>query len=198
MNGTAKNVSRRPSRSVQPGPAVVAIAWVMALWCLGFATVNIVLESTDSLADGEYAEYASAFTVMNWLVVGLKLLAATVALLSVTQRPSVLPPRLLGVLVWSVFATLAVYVLGSIAQALGMMLGLSGSASQIDLAGVAYVIFFLLAATGWGVLAVSYSERHTLGWRTAVLGALGAPIVLGLVLVAMPMLLAALGLMPPS
>jgi hypothetical protein len=76
--------------------------------------------------------------------------------------------------------------------------GLTGSASQIDLAGVAYVIFFLMAATGWGVLAVSYSERHTLGWRTAALGALGAPIVLGLVLVAMPMLLAALGLMPAS
>ena len=198
MSSTATNVSRRPSPTVQPGPAVIAIAWVMALWCLGFAAVNIVLESTDSLAAGEYAAYAAAFTVMNWLVVGLKLLAAVVALLSLSKRPPWPPPGLLGVLVWSVFATLAVYVLGSIAQALGMLLGLSGSASQIDLAGVAYVIFFLLAATGWGVLAVSYSERHTLGWRTAVLGALGAPIVLGLVLVAMPMLLADLGLMPRS
>ena len=99
---------------------------------------------------------------------------------------------------WSVFATLAVYVLGGMAQALGMMLGLMGSASQIDLAGVAYLIFFLTAATGWGVLAISYSERHTLGWRTAVLGIPGAPIVLGLVLVAMPFLLAALGLWPAS
>ena len=170
----------------------------MALWFLGFAAVNIVLESTDYLADSEYAEYASAFTVMNWLVVGLKLLGAAVALLSVTNRPPLLPPKILGVLVWSVFATLAVYVLGSMVQALGMLLALTGSASQIDLAGVAYVIFFLTAATGWGVLAVSYSERHTLGWRTAALGALGAPIVLGLILVAMPMLLAALGLMPPS
>jgi hypothetical protein len=170
----------------------------MALWFVGFAVVNIVLESTDYLADGEYADYASAFTVMNWLVVGLKLLGAAVALLSVTKRPPFLPPRLLGVLVWSVFATLAVYVLGSMAQALGIVLGLMGSASQIDLAGVAYLIFFLTAATGWGVLAVSYSERHTLGWRTAVLGVLGAPIVLGLVLVAMPILLAALGLMPAS
>src|SRR5688500_7814150 len=114
----------------------------MALWCIGFAAVNIVLESTDYLADGEYAEYASAFTVMNWLVVGLKLLGAAVALLSVTNRPPLLPPKLLGILVWSVFATLAVYVLGSMAQALGMLLGLTGSASQIDLAGVAYVIFF--------------------------------------------------------
>jgi hypothetical protein len=67
-----------------------------------------------------------------------------------------------------------VYVLGGMAQALGMMLGLMGGASQIDLAGVAYLIFILTAATGWGVLAVSYSERHTLGWGTAVLGILGA------------------------
>jgi hypothetical protein len=170
----------------------------MALWCVGFAVVNIVLESTDYLAESEYADYAAAFTVMNWLVVGLKLLGAAVALLSVTKRPPFLPPRLLGVMVWGVFATLAVYVLGSMAQALGMLLGLRGNASQIDLAGVAYLVFFLTAATGWGVLAVSYSERHAFGWRTAALGALGAPIVLGLVLVALPILLAALGLMPAS
>jgi hypothetical protein len=198
MTTTATNVPRRPSPHVQPGLSVTAIGWLMALWCVGFAVVNIVLESTDYLADSEYADYASAFTVMNWLVVGLKLLGAAVALLSVTKRPPFLPPGLLGVMVWSVFATLAVYVLGSMAQALGMMLGLIGSARQIDLASVGYLIFFLTAATGWGVLAVSYSERHTLGWRTAVLGVLGAPIVLGLVLVVMPILLAALGLMPAS
>jgi hypothetical protein len=170
----------------------------MALWCTGFAAVNIVLESTDYLADGEYAAYASAFSVMNWLVVGLKLLGATVALLSVTKRPPLLPPTFLGILVWSVFATLAVYVMGSMAQALGMMFSLTGSPSQIDLASIAYVILFLTAATGWGVLGVSYSRRHALGWRTAALGALGAPIVLGLVLVTMPLLLTALGLMPAS
>jgi hypothetical protein len=198
MSRTASNVPRRPSPNVQPSPLVTAIGWLMALWCVGFAVVNIVLERTDYLADSEYADYTSAFTVMNWLVVGLKLLAATVALLSVAKRPPFLPPRLLGVMVWSVFATLAVYVLGSIAQALGMILGLRGDASQIDLAGVAYLIFFLTGAAGWGVLAVSYSARHTLGWQTAVLGVLGAPIVLGLVLVAMPILLAALGLMPAS
>ncbi len=192
------NVPRRPSPNAQPSPAVTAIGWLMALWFVGFAEVNIVFESTDYLADSEYADYAAAFTVMNWLVVGLKLLGAAVALLSVLKRPSFLPPRLLGIMVWSVFATLAVYVLGSMAQALGMLLGLRGSASQIDLADVAYLLFFLTAATGWGVLAVSYSTRHTLRWRTAVLGVLGAPIVLGLVLVVMPILLAALGLMPTS
>lgn len=170
----------------------------MAVWCVGFAVVNIVLENTDYLADSEYADHAAALTVMNWLVVGLKLLGAAVALLSIAKRPPLLPPRLLGVMVWSVFATLAVYVLGGMAQALGMLFGLIGSTSQIDLAGLGYLIFFLTAATGWGVLAVSYSKRHALGWGPAVLGVLAAPIVLGFVLVAMPILLAALGLMPAS
>src|SRR5918997_4019460 len=164
MTPSATNVPRRASPNARPSPPVTAIGWLMALWFVGFAVVNIVLESTDYLADSEYADYASAFTVMNWLVVGLKLLGAAVALLSVTKRPPFLPPRLLGVMVWGVFATLAVYVLGGMAQALGMVLGLVGSASQIDPAGVAYLMFFLTAAAGWGVLAVSYSERHPLGW----------------------------------
>jgi hypothetical protein len=183
---------------MQPSPSITAVGWLMAFWCVGFAAVNVVLERSDYLADSEYADYAAAFTVMNWLVVGLKLLAAAVALLSVAKRAPFLSPRLLRIMVWAVFATLAVYVLGSLAQALGMLTGLSGSASQIDPAGVAYLVFFLTAATGWGVLAVSYSARHALGWRTALVGVLGAPIVLGLVLAAMPMLLATLGLMPAS
>ncbi len=110
----------------------------MAVWCVGFAVVNIVLENTDYLADSEYTDHAAALTVMNWLVVGLKLLGAAVALLSVAKRPPLLPPRLLGVMVWSVFATLAVYVLGGMAQALGMVLGLIGDASQVDRAARAH------------------------------------------------------------
>ncbi len=168
----------------------------MALWCLGFAVANIVLESTDYFADGEYADYAAALTVMNWLVVGLKLVGAAVALLSVAKRPRLIPPRLLGTLVWGTFATLAVYGLGSVAQALGMVLGVTGSADQVDLAGVGYVAFFLTAAGGWSVLAVSYSRRHALGWVPAVIGVFAGPVVLGLVLVAVPALLTTLGIMP--
>jgi hypothetical protein len=67
----------------------------MATWCVGFATVDIVLESTGHLADGEYAEHAAALTVMNWLVVGLTLLGAAVAVLSVAKR-AVLPRTSLG------------------------------------------------------------------------------------------------------
>jgi hypothetical protein len=182
----------------KPSWAVISIGWLMAVWCVGFALANIVLESTGHFADGEYAEYAAAFTVMNWLVVALKLLGGGVAVLSVSRRPTPLSATLVGVAVWGVFATLALYVLGSAVQAVGMVSGITGGASEIDLADLAYLIFFLTAAIGWGVLAISYSSRQALGWRAAALGTLGAPVMLGFLLVAMPTLLAALGLMPSS
>jgi hypothetical protein len=91
-------------------------------------------------------------------------------------------------MVWGAFATVAVYAWGSMVQLLGMVLGLTGDVSEIDLKSVTYLLFFLTAAAGWGVLAVSYPRRHALDRRPPVLGVLGAPVVLGLVLVVMPML----------
>ena len=67
-------------------------------------------------------------------------------------------------MVWGAFATLGVYALGSVVQAVGMAFGLAGSADQIDLVGVGYVVFFLLNTTGYGVLAISHSRWHSLGW----------------------------------
>lgn len=177
------------------GPAVKATATVVALAFVGFAVVNVAFESTGHFDQGQYADYAAAFTVMNWLVVGLKLVGAAVAVASVAPR-AVLPPTALMALLWGVFATLAVYVLGSVVQAIGLLLSVTGGPEDVDLAGVGYVMFFLLAAAGFGVLAVSYSRRHQLPRRLAVLGVLAAPAVLGLVLVAMPALLAAAGVMP--
>lgn len=170
----------------------------MALCCIGFAVVNIVFEMTDHFADGPYARYVSAIAVMNWLVVGLKTTGAAAALLSVAKRPHLLPPALLGVLLWGAFGLLGVYALGSVVQAVGMVAGLVGTADQITVAGVAYVLFFLLLAAGYGVLAISHSRRFGLRKGVAVLGVLGAPVALGVILLAVPTLLAALGLMPAS
>lgn len=180
----------------RPGVGVTVIARLVALCCMGFAVINIVLELTDHFADGPYAEYSDGLAVMNWLVVGLKAAGAAVALLSVARRPGSLPPVLVGVSLWGAFAMLAVYAVGSTAQAIGMAAGLTGSADAIDPAGVAYVLFFLLLAAGYGVLAVSYSRRFRLGKGVVVLGVLGAPVALGVILLAVPMLLAALGVMP--
>lgn len=170
----------------------------MAVWCVGFATVNIVFEATDHFADGPYAEYAAGFTVLNWLVAGLKVLGALVALLSVTRTSKLVPPGALAVLVWGAFATLGVYALGSVVEAVGMVSGLMGTPDQVDMAGLGYLLVFCVVAAGYGVLAVSYSRRHGLGRGVAVLGVLGAPVVLGLILLVVPALLASVGLMPAS
>jgi hypothetical protein len=188
----------RPHTPARPGIGITATGRLMALCCVGFAVVNVVFELTDHFADGPYAEYSTGLAVMNWLVVGLKAVGAAVALLSVASRPRFVPPAFLGVLLWGAFALLAVYAVGSLVQAVGMASGLAGSADQIGLAGVAYVLFFLVVAAGYGVLAISYSRRFSLRKGVAVLGVLGAPVALGVILLAMPRLLTALGVMPAS
>ena len=155
-----------------------------------------MFEVTGHFTSGTYAHYASGISVMDWLAVGLKVVGAAVALLSVAPRPRLVSAAVVTVLVWGAFATLGVYALGSVAEAAGMGLGLIGGASQIDIRSVAYVLFFLAAAAGFGVLATSYSRRHPQRKSLAILGVLGAPAVLGLLLLAIPALLAAFGLLP--
>ncbi|MFJ6686920.1 hypothetical protein [Streptomyces werraensis] len=133
---------------------------LVALCLVGFAMVNIVFEITDHFANGRYADHASASTIMNWLVVFLEVVGATVALLSVATEPRLASKSVLTVLLWGAFAILTVYTLGSLVEAIGMVLDLTGTADQIDLASTGYLLFLLLASVGYGVLAISYSRRH--------------------------------------
>jgi presenilin-like A22 family membrane protease len=89
-----------------------------------------------------------------------------------------------------------VYVVGSVVQAVVMLTGVAGDAEQVDAAGVGYVLAFLLAATGFGILAISYARRAGLGRRVMLIGVCGAPVVLGSVLVVLPAILEAVGLLP--
>ena len=178
------------------GPVVTVTAALMALGLLGFAVVNVAYEITDRFADGPYAEYATALAVMDWLVVGLKLVGAAVALLSVARRPRFVSVGVITLLLWAAFATFGVYALGSVAQAVGMATGLTVSASDIDIAGIAYVLGSLVLAAGYGVLAISYARRFGLRKGFVVAGVLVAPTLLGLLLLLLPALLAASGLMP--
>ncbi|GAA4511692.1 hypothetical protein GCM10023191_076210 [Actinoallomurus oryzae] len=192
---TASVTDRRDPRP-RPGARVVVTGALVALLCLGFAVVNVAFEITDRFADGPYAGYASGIAVMNWLVVGLKVLGAAVALLSIAGRPRLLSPERLGVLLWGAFALLTLYVLGSMVEAVGIGLGLMGSTDQFTVRSVAYVLFFLSLAAGYGILTVSYQRRQGLRRGVAVLGVVGAPVLLGGLLVAVPAVLTALGLMP--
>jgi hypothetical protein len=197
----APAVAIAPARRHHPpqtSTIVMVVGWLMALWCVAFAAVNAGFEITGHMSGGPYARYAAGFAVMNWLVFALKILGAAVALLSVLPRPRLVSPAVLAVAVWGAFATLGVYALGSLGQAAAMVSGPASSPDAVDLRGVAYVGLFLLAAVGFGVLARSHMRRHDLRWRYALAGLLGAPVVLGLVLLVVPALLATVGLLPRS
>jgi hypothetical protein len=186
-NAASGPTTPAPARASRP---IRALAWVMAAWCLGFAAVNIAFQATGRFASGPYAEFAAGLAVMDWLVVGLKLLGAAVAVWAVIERP---PTAVRTVLVWGAFALLGLYSAGNLVELAGMVLSDPG---EIEPRSLAYVVFFLAGAAGYGALAVSYS-RHTQARRShAVLGVLGAPLVLGALLVAAPAALAALGLFP--
>ena len=66
----------------------------------------------------------------------------------------------------------------------------------IDGPAVGYLVAMLLGATGFGILAISYARRAGLGARVALIGSCGAPVVLGGVLVVLPAVLRAVGLLP--
>jgi hypothetical protein len=177
-------------------PRVRAVAWLVAAWCVGFAAVNVAFETTGRFTEGAHAEYATALSVMDWTVAALKTLGATVALLSVTRRRVRVSPRLVAVLVCGAAALLGLYCFGGIVEAIGMLTGVTGDAGELTLRSVGYLSFVLVAAAGYGVLAVSFSRRYDTGRREALIGVLGAPIVLAALLVAIPLLLVSVGVMP--
>ena len=181
----------RPAR-----PRVRIVAWLVAAWCVGFAVVNVAFETTGHFSEGAHAEYATALSVMDWTVSVLKMLGAAVALVSVTRRRVRVSPRLVAVMVCGAAALLGLYCLGSLVEAIGMLTGVVGNADDLTFRSVGYLVLFLIAAAGYGVLAVSFSRRYETGRRAALIGVLGAPIVLAALLVAIPLLLVSVGLMP--
>ena len=197
MSETESTTATRQSSNLDsveaPRPYVVMVAVMVALWCLGFAEISVWFELTDHFATGQHARDASAISVMNWFVASLKLVGCGVALLAGHRR--LVAPRVVGTVLWAAFATLTVYVLGSIAEALAMLTGVAGDADRLDAASVGYVVAFGLGAGGFGVLATSHARRARLDARVKVLGACGAPLVLGTVLVILPALLRSVGLL---
>ncbi|GAA1694724.1 hypothetical protein GCM10009830_48190 [Glycomyces endophyticus] len=172
--------------------AVVA-GVLMALWCVGFAVANVWLELSGRLDDGPYAAYARGFLVMNVLVFALKLLGAAVMLLAVADRPRLIGPWWTSVLAFGAFATLGVYAAAGVAK--GAALVATGS-DQATAASVGYLLFFVLGACGFGVVAVAHWRRFRPGAAPVLVGAAGAPVLLVAVLTVAPRALSALGVMP--
>ena len=77
-----------------------------------------------------------------------------------------------------------------------MLTGTAGDADELDARSVGYLGLFLVGAAGYVVLAGSFFRRYEMGRSEALIGVLGAPVVLGALLLAIPMVLVLLGLMP--
>jgi hypothetical protein len=194
---TAEGTRQAKTQTRPASASIRLLAWVLALGSVAFAVVNVVFESTGRFEDGPFAEYAAGLSITNWIVAALKVLGAGVAVLSVAQRSPKFA-RLVNILIWGAAGVLTVYSLGSVAQAIGLATGLWDTGERIDLAGVAYVLAFLLAALGFTSLATSHTRRAELGAGPAILGTMGGVVLLGIILIALPALLVALEIMPSS
>ena len=186
----------RATLPARPEPAVSAAGWMIALWCVGFAAVNLAYGVTGRLEDGDYGEYATGLAVMSWLALIIKLVGAAVAILAVRPLPRFVSPRTEGVALWGAAALLVLYSAGNLVQAIGMLVGAMGSRDDITLLGLCYVAFFLLGAIGYAVLARSFARRYRISRRTKIVGVLGAPLALAVLLIVMPLLLAQLDFLP--
>ena len=92
--------STSTTRASAPSAGVRAVAWLVAVWCAGFAAVNLAFEVTGHFDTGPRAEYATGLSVMDGIVCGLKLLGGAVALASTGGIRVPLSPHHLSVLLW--------------------------------------------------------------------------------------------------
>jgi hypothetical protein len=200
--------TRARSTTGRPPPAVRAVGYAVAAWCLGFAGVSLWLVA-DLVANPEaaaarYAADAAGLVVVSLLVLVLKLAGAGLALAAVLAGPG-WPGRrvrLLGIALWGAFGVLALYSAGNLFITVGTESGLLAPSAAWTAAGgvsgraVLYVLFFLAGAALFGVLAVWFHRRHRLRWTAAAAGLAGAPLLLGLVLAVAPAILGRWGLLP--
>jgi hypothetical protein len=198
---------RARGRALPPVP-VRAVGYAAATWCLAFAGVSAWQVAADLTGPPDprqrYAAYASGLAVVGVLVGVLKLAGAAVALAAVRVEPG-WPRRrlqLLGVALWGAFGLLALYSAGNLVITVGTVSGLLAPSAAWTAAGgvtpraILYVLFFLVGAALFGVLAVWFHRRHHLEWTVVVAGLVGAPLLLGLLLAVAPAILGRLGLLP--
>jgi hypothetical protein len=195
----------RPRRRTSPPRAVRLVAYAAAGWCLSFAGVS-AWQATGLLAPPDPGQRAGAAgLVLISVLVGVLKLAGAVLALSAVQvwpgRPRRLD-RLLGVGLWGAVGLLGLYSAGNLAITAGTVGGLLAPSAAWTAAGgvtpkaIGYVVYFLVGAALFGVLAVWFHRRHRLGWPAVVAGLVGAPLLLWLLLAAAPAILGRWGLLP--
>jgi len=189
-----------------PGRAVAwpvrVVGYTVTAWCLGFAAVSGWQLAAGREPDGPFAAYTEGIAAMIILVLVLKILGAVMALFAIRSQPLRMSPSLLAIGLWGAFGLLAIDSAGSIVLAVGNITGLMEPSAAWESAGgvtprsILYVLFFLVGAILFGVLAGSFHRRYRTPWTAAVIGLLGAPLLLGVVLVIAPRILSYLDLLP--
>jgi hypothetical protein len=200
---TNRTAAPRPTTTRQHPATVVTAAGLLATaWCLGFAAVSVLQLATGPAQDSRYASYASGLATMEIVVLVLKVLGAGLALAAITPGRLGLPARVIAVGLWGAFDLLALYSAGSLVITAGTLSGLLEPSEAWTAAGgvtsraVLYLLFDLVGAAAFGMLAISFHRRHALPRTVAAVGLVGAPLLLAFILAVMPALLGSLGLLP--
>jgi hypothetical protein len=195
MTVRTSTASPLSAAAARPGGFVTAVGLTTALALLAFAGVNVALLAGTHLASDSYLQAAArmpvALAVENILAAALKIVGAAAAVLAVTGPVRRVRPAVLAVGLWGAFATMAVYLIGALAEGVGMVT----RGQHIRLLDAGYLVFFALLTAGFGVLAVSHRRRYPQPGRVLVLAVLAPPAVLGLLLFGIPTLLGGLGLL---
>lgn len=160
-----------------------AAAYSGAAWSLGFAGVNIYLQVV-GIDDVQLQRNWAAFTGVNLGVVALKVFGAAVALATVQQWGRRVPAWLVSVLASGAAAMLLLYAgygLVSVA-ATGELLGWMHAGGTFWMPTLAYLGFFAVGGALFALSARQHRRRTGVGPVWALLGALGAPLLLGIVL----------------
>jgi hypothetical protein len=190
-----QSVTNTPRAQGVVSPTIKVTGVVFAAWCVGFAAVNAWQLATGRLPDDEFGDYSTVLTVMSFVVLLLKLIGAGMALASLRSVRHRRVRWLLGAALWAATSTLALYSAGNLIITLGTVTEILEptaaweSAGGVTIRSVAYMLFFLAGAVMSAVLTVSYHRRHGLRWTAVAVGAAGAPVLLGGLLVVLPALL---------
>ena len=174
-------------------------AYAVATWAVAFAGVNVWLLFGGVAADSPLREVWGAMTVMNLLVIALKGVGAATALASVQPWGERLPRWLLTGSMWGAAGLLLLYA----GLNFGVMIADGQLTAMTALAGGefivpawAYATFFAVPGILFAAAGRDHQRRSGTSRRWAILGLLGAPLLLGAVLFGMPALLRLAGLLP--
>lgn len=159
-------------------------AYGAAAWALGFAGLNLYLQLV-GIDDAQIQQNWAAFTTINLGVIALKVFGAVVALATVHRWGRSIPAWLVSVCAWGAGAMLLLYAgYGLVGlAATGELLGWVLAGGTWRLPALVYLGFFAVGGGLFAVAARIHQRRSTVRRVWALLGALGAPLLLGLVLV---------------